>query len=66
MEKIVVWYSIENCGDGSASLSWFLTEGEAEKDQDDAYEGWGESCTGSVETFTGSGIHTEAMGHRFH
>lgn len=61
MKKIVVWYSIQNGGDGSAYPNWFLTEELAEEDQDNMYEGWGESCTGSVETFEGSDIHQEAV-----
>lgn len=59
--KTVVWYSIQNGGDGSAYPAWFLTLEDAEKDQDDADEGWGESCTGSVETFIGSDIHESAV-----
>lgn len=61
MEKIVIWYSIQNCGDGSAYPAWFLTEEESEYDQDNAYEGWGECCNGHVETFVGSDIHEEAI-----
>lgn len=61
LEKVVVWYSIQNGGDGSAFPSWFLTEKQAEKDQDDMDEGWGEPCTGSVETFIGSDIYLEAL-----
>lgn len=63
LEKVVVWYSIQSGGDGSAYPSWFLTEAQAEGDQDDMEEGWGESCTGSVETYVGSDIHTEAVNH---
>jgi len=64
LEKVVVWYSIQNCGDGSAAPYWFLTEEEADKDQEDMDEGWGESCIGSVETFVGSDIHREAVENR--
>ncbi len=60
MEKITVWYSISNGGDGSASLHWFLTRQEVEDDQEDM-EGWGEPCMGSVQTFIGSDIHKEAI-----
>lgn len=60
MEKIKIWYSIQNGGDGSAFPYWFLTEEEAEKDQENMDEGWGESCIGSVETFVDSDIHKEA------
>lgn len=76
MEKTTVWYSIINCGDGSASLDWFLTAEKAERDQE-GYEDsdedsedygleipgqeWGEACYGCVETFTGSDIHKKAV-----
>jgi hypothetical protein len=58
--KVVVWYSIQNGGDGSAYPAWFLTEEKAEYDQDQE-EGWGESCIGSVETFVGSDIYNKAL-----
>jgi hypothetical protein len=61
MKKITIWYSIQNGGDGSAYPDWFLTEDEAEQNQENMDEGWGESCTGSVETFEGSDIHQEAI-----
>ena len=61
LTKVVVWYSIQNGGDGSAYPYWFLTEDHAERDQEDMDEGWGESCTGSVETFEGSDIHKKAI-----
>lgn len=49
LEKIVVWYSV-----GSSILYWFLTEAEA------VNIGY---ITGSVETYVGSDIHTEAVKH---
>ena len=61
MKKITIWFSIQNGGDGSAYPQWFLTEKDAELDQDHMYEGWGELCTGSIETFEGSQCHTEAV-----
>lgn len=60
MEKVVVWYSIRNYGDGSAGLSWFLTKEQALKDQARMLEPWSEDCYGSVETFIGSKIHVDA------
>jgi len=62
MNKIIIWYSIQNGGDGSAYPKWFLTEDEAEYDQES--EDWGEPCTGNVETFEGSDIHLEAMSNK--
>jgi len=60
LKKVTVWYSIQNGGDGSAHPAWFLTEEETEYDQENADEGWGETCNGSVETFEGSDIHERA------
>lgn len=61
MEKIVIWYSIQNGGDGSAYPDWFLTEEEAENDHENMDEGWGEPCIDSVETFVGSDIYNRAV-----
>lgn len=61
LTKITIWYSVENGGDGSAYPRWFLTEEAAEDDQESDEEGWGESCTGSIETFEGSDVHKEAV-----
>lgn len=60
MNKITLFYSIKNCGDGSARLEWFLTR-DAAKTHQDNMEGWSERCMGSVETFEGSDIHKEAL-----
>jgi hypothetical protein len=62
MEKTKVWYMIQDGGDGSASVLWFLTK-EASEQQEKDEEEWGgfaESTIGSVETFIGSDIHKEA------
>lgn len=62
MEKVTVYYSIQNCGDGSASLYWFTSQELASKDQEtQGDDGWGEDCSGSVETFIGSDIHEKAL-----
>lgn len=61
LKKIEVWYSIRNNGDGSASPAWFLTGDDANRDQEEMSEGWGDVCSGSVETFVGSDIHVEAV-----
>ena len=65
MEKVTVYYSIQNGGDGSAYPTWFLTYDDAELDQEREEEGWGESCTGSVETYIGSNVHTSAINRSF-
>lgn len=64
IEKIKLFYSINNGGDGSASLSWHSTEQEAIKEQEDTDEGWAELCYGSAETFVGSNIHKRAINIR--
>lgn len=66
MNKIIIWYSIHNGGDGSAYNVWFLTEEEANIDQENhnQNEGWAEDCTGHVETFEGSDIHLKAMNNK--
>jgi hypothetical protein len=61
MTPITLYGSIVNCGDGSASISWFLTEEEAEYDQENASEGWGETCIETVESYEGSYTHQEAL-----
>jgi hypothetical protein len=61
LERVVVHYSVQNGGDGSAYPAWFLTGEDAEFDQSNMSEGWGEDCSGSVETFIGSDIHRAAL-----
>lgn len=61
LTKITIWYSVANGGDGSAYPLWFLTELAADDNQESSDEGWGESCTGSVETFEGSDVHKAAV-----
>ncbi len=65
IKKVDVWYSIVDGGDGSAFPRWFLSEQAANQDQIDWVEsggdGWGENCTGKVETFEGSNVHREAV-----
>lgn len=41
-----VYYSVENCGDGSAYPTFVESEELAELLQEHQSEGWGESCTG--------------------
>lgn len=60
MKKIEIYYAILNGSDGSAHINWYLEEEHASKADESQDEGWGEPCTGSVETFEGSDIHREA------
>lgn len=60
MEKIVIWYSIQNLED-AADLSWFLTKEEAGWDQATMCGTWRLTCIGHVETFVGSDIHKQAI-----
>ena len=43
-----IWYSVENCGDGSAYPRLMESEELAEFHQANMNEGWGESCTGWI------------------
>lgn len=47
-DKLTLYYSVENCGDGSAYPRWFETEELADWHQNHLDEGWGESCTGTI------------------
>ena len=44
-----IWYSVMNCGDGSAYPKFFESEELAEWHQEHEVEGWGEPCTGDLE-----------------
>lgn len=48
--KYTIYYSVENCGDGSAYPRFFINERCAEIHQDllQYSEGWGEDCTGEL------------------
>lgn len=45
--KTTFWYSVVNCGDGSAYPRFMESEELCELDQELMEEGWGESCVGS-------------------
>ncbi len=47
-DKLTLYYSVSNGGDGSAYPQFFNTEKLAQWHQDHQYEGWGESCTGEI------------------
>lgn len=59
-DKLTIYYSVENGGDGSAYPKWFDTEELAEWHQDHLYEGWGESCTGSI-VVEGDNLHCSEL-----
>ena len=61
LEKVTVWSSITNGGDGSAFNFYYLTYEEAEKAQEDDDEGWAEECVDEIETYVGSNVHKEAV-----
>ncbi|KKN98999.1 hypothetical protein LCGC14_0142440 [marine sediment metagenome] len=48
VEKLIIYYSIEDCGDGSAYPRLFDTEELAEWNQNNLDQGWGEPCTGEI------------------
>jgi len=43
-----IWYSIENCGDGSAHPRFMESEALCNIDQEYMDEGWGEHCVGCL------------------
>jgi hypothetical protein len=47
-----IYYSVSNCGDGSAYPEFFYDQKCAEVHQGLMEEGWGESCTGSITIHT--------------
>jgi len=47
-DRLTLYFSVENGGDGSAYPRFFDTEELAEWHQEHLDEGWGESCTGEV------------------
>ncbi len=49
------YYSVTNGGDGSAYPHWYESQELADWDNDHQSEGWGETCTGSIE-FTGEAL----------
>ena len=61
LQKIVVYYGCFSGGDGSVHLTWYLDQETASEEEESQDEGWGEDCTGSVETFAGSDIHKKAI-----
>ena len=65
LKKVDVWYLVVDGGDGSAYPCWYLSEKDAEKADDDIVKFCGynlaEICSGRVETFEGSNIHSQAI-----
>lgn len=47
--KTTIYYSVQNCGDGSAYPAFFDRKELADLDQEYQYEGWGEDCVGYLE-----------------
>lgn len=47
-DQLIIHYSVENGGDGSAYPRFFDTEKLAEWHQEHLDEGWGEPCTGRI------------------
>lgn len=48
MEKLTIWYSVHNGGDGSAYPVLMESERQVQIDQQNQDEGWGEPCYGSI------------------
>lgn len=51
-----IYYSVQNCGDGSAYPLFLSTQELADWDQERMDEGWGEPCVGSLEILTQYGL----------
>ena len=58
--KMILYYSVDNCGDGSAYPRWFETEELAEWHQEHLDDGWGEPCTGTI-TVEGDNLKCEKL-----
>lgn len=48
MHFLTLYYSVQNCGDGSAYPRFFESAELARFDQDNMDEGWGEPCVGDI------------------
>lgn len=48
MAEKTIYYSVKNCGDGSAYPYFFESQELADLDQEFMDEGWGETCSGSL------------------
>lgn len=59
MDLITLYYSIRFYDDGSAGVHFFGSQETAEKDQE-LLEGWGEDCTGNIDSYRGSAQDKEA------
>ncbi len=46
--KTEIWYSVQNCGDGSAYPKIMESKELCKLDQEFMDEGWGEPCIGSI------------------
>lgn len=64
MKKVDVYGACMNGGDGSVHIEWFLDSNQAEKEEEEQTEGWGEPCNFHIETFIGSNIHKEAVNNQ--
>jgi len=47
--SLTLYYSVQNGGDGSAYPRFMSSQELADFDQENMDEGWGESCTGSID-----------------
>ena len=55
------WYSVENCGDGSAYPKFMESEALCKVEQEFMDEGWGEPCVGHVVVSSESPITVEGL-----
>jgi len=59
-DELILYYSVKNCGDGSAYPDFFESAELAEWHQEHQWEGWGESCTGKI-VVTGSNLFCDKL-----
>ena len=63
--KTIIYYSVQNGGDGSAYPLFLESKEVAEWDQDNMSEGWGEFCTGELVIEHDGPIKIEDVGSNF-
>lgn len=56
-----IWYSVENCGDGSAYPKFMESQALCEIDQKYMDEGWGEDCVGCLVVESDSPIKVQRL-----
>ena len=66
MERVKLYGVIINCGDGSATVEFFLNEEKADRVDNSQSEGWSEPSVFIIDTYTGSDTHSSAVYNEEH